>query len=145
LVDEELSTSDLGELVDGRVFVRGRVDELINSGGTKVDPRAVEAALAAHPAVVAALVFGLDDVELGQAPAAVVVTSTPVSTSDLQAHCASMISRRAIPKVIERVEALPLGPSGKPSRRLARESLVQSTGSLKSDRKCPVSGRDPNV
>ncbi|MBI4819096.1 MAG: AMP-binding protein [Deltaproteobacteria bacterium] len=145
LVDEELSTSDLVELVDGRVLVRGRVGDLINSGGTKIDPRTVEAALGAHPAVVAALVFGVDDVELGQAPAALVVTSTPVSASDLQTHCASIISRRAIPKIIERVETIPLGPSGKPSRRLARESLGQFIGSLKSDLKCPASGGDQNV
>ncbi len=60
IVDGWLHTGDLGLIDDrGYVFIRGRLREVINSGGFKVFPGDVEAALAKHPAVAECSVFGV--------------------------------------------------------------------------------------
>ncbi|MBO3749376.1 non-ribosomal peptide synthetase [Streptosporangiaceae bacterium NEAU-GS5] len=84
--DGWLRTGDLGTLTgDGELFLHGREDDVINRAGEKISPEDVEAALAADPRVADVVVFGADDVVLGQAVVALVVPADPgVSAGDLR-------------------------------------------------------------
>jgi len=121
-----LVTADAGTLTDGRVRVLGRRDAMINCGGSKIDPRRLEAVLVAHPSVAEALVVGLADATLGEIPAALLVARNNLHPSDaeLTAHCDKTLSRGCRPRRYQWVENLPLGSTGKPSPRLAREILL---------------------
>jgi acyl-CoA synthetase (AMP-forming)/AMP-acid ligase II len=76
--DGWLHTGDLGSYRDGRLFMASRRSDLILRGGENVYPAEIEAVLTEHPDVIECAVFGVDDADLGQAVAAVVVTSAPV-------------------------------------------------------------------
>jgi O-succinylbenzoic acid--CoA ligase len=79
-------TDDIGRLTDGGTLeVLGRADAVINTGGVKVDPVAVEALLRAHPAVADAAVRGVPDAEWGERVVAVVVAEAPSSPPTLDA------------------------------------------------------------
>jgi acyl-CoA synthetase (AMP-forming)/AMP-acid ligase II len=71
--DGWLRTGDLGSVVDGRLYMATRRSDLILRGGENVYPAEVEAVLDEHPAVLECAVFGVDDPDLGQAVAAIVV------------------------------------------------------------------------
>ena len=114
-------TSDVGELVDGRLVVHGRADDVIVTGGEKVAPAAVEAVLARHPAVVEAAVVGVPDVEWGQRVVAVVVLRAPLSLDQARDHVSASLPRAAAPRELRVLDALPLLASGKIDRmRLIR-------------------------
>ena len=116
-------TGDRGRFTaDGRLEVLGRADDVVVTGGEKVDPAAVEAALATHPAVAEAAAVGVPDPEWGQRVVAVVVLR-PGATLDLAAardHVAARLSRVAAPRELRVVDALPLLPSGKLDRAALR-------------------------
>ncbi|HEV8557486.1 MAG TPA: o-succinylbenzoate--CoA ligase [Actinophytocola sp.] len=110
-------TGDLGRLgSDGRLEVLGRVDDLINTGGVKVAATAVERVLAARPGVVEACVVGLPDPEWGQRVAAAVVGGSTVDDDDLRAAVRAELGAVAVPRVIRRVDRLPLRGPGKVDR-----------------------------
>ena len=114
-------TSDVGELVDGRLVVLGRADDLVVTGGEKVAPAAVEVALATHPSVVEVAVVGVPDPEWGSRVVAVAVLRGPLTLAQARDHVAARLSRVAAPRELRVVDALPLLPSGKIDRmRLAR-------------------------
>jgi O-succinylbenzoic acid--CoA ligase len=78
-------TDDLGRLRDdGILEVVGRADEVINTGGVKVDPRAVESLLRADPSVADAVVMGTSDSEWGERVVAIVVPSEPAAPPTLE-------------------------------------------------------------
>ena len=110
------TTSDVGGLVDGRLVVHGRADDVIVTGGEKVSPAAVEAALASHPAVVEAAVVGLADEEWGQRVVAVVVLRAPLTLAEAREHVAASLPRAHAPRELRVVDALPLLASGKIDR-----------------------------
>ena len=110
------TTSDVGELVDGRLVVHGRADDVIVTGGEKVAPSAVEAALASHPAVVEAAVVGLPDQEWGQRVVAVVVLRAPLTLAEAREHVTTSLPRAHAPRELRVVDALPLLASGKIDR-----------------------------
>ena len=118
-------TGDLGRLdVDGYLTVIDRIDDLIITGGENVSPTEIESVLAAHPAVAAAGVVGIDDRQWGEAvTAAVVLRDQTVRDSELMAFCNSRLPRYKCPKFIRRVDELPLNSSGKLLRRELRHSL----------------------
>ncbi len=104
----------------GRLHVEGRIKELIVSGGEKVAPAAVEAVLAAHPAVADAGVAGTPDPEWGEAVTAFVVERRPVSDYELLAFCRERLAGYQVPKRVVRVPTLPRNAAGKLQRsRLA--------------------------
>jgi O-succinylbenzoic acid--CoA ligase len=111
-------TSDLGEVTtDGQVTVHGRSDEMINTGGEKVSPTQVAAALEEHPAVREAAVFGEPDPTWGERVTAVVVPASPAAPPTLPAQRAALrerLPRYAIPQSLILVAAIPQLPSGKP-------------------------------
>ncbi|WP_349675470.1 MULTISPECIES: o-succinylbenzoate--CoA ligase [unclassified Pseudonocardia] len=116
---EGFRTGDLGELgPDGRLTVLGRADDVINTGGEKVAPAAVERALLALPGVGGACVVGLPDAEWGQVVAALVVTTDDGAPPDsaLQDAVRASCGRAAVPRTIRRAAAVPERGIGKPDR-----------------------------
>jgi O-succinylbenzoic acid--CoA ligase len=126
LVDGRYVTNDLGSVSGGRVTVVGRADDLIVTGGEKVAPAAVEAALAGHPGVREVAVTGVPDPEWGARVVAVVVPAGPVDLADLRDHVAATLGRHAAPSRLVVVDDLPRLALGKIDRtavrRLAQES-----------------------
>ncbi|NVI86773.1 AMP-binding protein, partial [Actinomadura sp. BRA 177] len=111
-------TQDLGAMEDGRLRVRGRVDDVINTGGEKVVAGEVAAALSRHPAVRDVVVVGRPDPEWGERVTAVVVPapSAAPELAELRAFVRETMPACAAPRELELVEAIPLLASGKPDR-----------------------------
>jgi long-chain acyl-CoA synthetase len=111
-------TSDLGELADGKVFLRGRAGDLINVAGRKVSPLVIESELACHPEVRACLVFGAPDrdAERNDSIVAAVVTKSSVSSEMLRRFLLDRIPAWQIPRDWWFVESLEANRVGKISR-----------------------------
>lgn len=115
-----MSSGDVGYLDDaGRLFVVGRDDEMIVSGGENVYPIEVEKTLAAHPEVAEAAVLGVDDEQYGQRLAAFVVLTEGASAGvdDLKVHVRENLANYKVPRSITVLESLPRGSTGKILRR----------------------------
>ena len=117
-----LRTGDLGRLdADGYLFITGRLKEIINRGGEKIVPGLVEQALLEHPAVAEAAVFGIPHAVLGETVAAAVVLlpgqdlDQPVK--QIRDFAATRLARFEVPQQIVIVDQIPLGATGKRSRR----------------------------
>lgn len=113
-------TGDLGRLDDeGRLWVEGRGDEMILSGGENVFPSEVESALLLHPSVDEALAFPVEDPRWQERVEAVFVSSGDVGISEdeLLAHCRRHLTPAKVPKRIREVDRILLTPTGKPDRR----------------------------
>jgi o-succinylbenzoate---CoA ligase len=112
-------TGDHGVLGhDGELYVRGRSDDVIVSGGENVDPLEVEAALSALPGVQAACVFGTPSARFGQVVTAVLVTGDRALSdpSHLAELLADRLARHKLPRRALITESLPLTASGKVDR-----------------------------
>jgi fatty-acyl-CoA synthase len=110
-----MASGDMGYLDDaGRLFVVGRDDEMIVSGGENVYPIEVEKTLASHPAVAEATVLGVDDAEYGQRLAAfVVLADRAASIDDLKQHVRDNLANYKVPRDITVLDELPRGSTGK--------------------------------
>ncbi|WP_219413195.1 o-succinylbenzoate--CoA ligase [Pseudonocardia nigra] len=119
-------TDDLGRWRDGRLEVLGRADDVINTGGEKVAPAAVERVLGAEPGVRAACVVGLPDAEWGQVVAAAVVLrpGDPVDENRLRSAVRAALGRAAVPRVVRGVDEIPLRGVGKPDRAAVARLLA---------------------
>lgn len=121
--DGWLHTGDLGRLdADGYLWVSGRADELIISGGENVRPEEVERVLLNHRAVVEAAVVGRPDPEWGEAVSAAVVPAEgrEVTAEELEEHCRRSLAPFKVPKAIVLTDELPRTASGKLRRRELR-------------------------
>lgn len=109
---------------DGRITVFGRGAVCINTGGEKVFPEEVEAALKAHPAVADAVVVGVPDEKWGQRVAAVVQPrpGADLTLASLEAHCRTRVAGYKIPRQLALVTEMVRHPSGKPDYRWAAET-----------------------
>ncbi len=115
-IDGLLSSGDVGHLDSaGRLFVDGRDDEMIVSGGENVFPREVEDLLADHDAVVEVAVIGVEDEEYGQRLKAFVVAAAEaeVSAEDLKSHVKTHLAAYKAPREVEFVDELPRNATGK--------------------------------
>ncbi|KMK64799.1 AMP-binding protein [Puniceibacterium sp. IMCC21224] len=118
--DEEgfQSIGDLGWLDDdGFLYLGGRRDDVINTGGVKVHPETVEAALLQHPDVTDAVVFGMPDRDWGERVVACVVLHAEVTSEVLQGFCAARLAPAQVPKVVRICDALPRDGFGKIRRK----------------------------
>jgi O-succinylbenzoic acid--CoA ligase len=110
-------TGDLGKVdASGRLIVRGRADDVINTGGHKVIPGEVAAALESCPGVRDVAVVGQPDPEWGERIIAVVVpddTANPPRLELLRLHVRERLPRYAAPSRVVVVDAVPMLPSGK--------------------------------
>jgi len=117
-----LRTGDLGYRDDdGCLYVVGRVDDTIVTGGENVHPATITDALRDCPGVEDAAVVGLDDPEWGQRVAAAVVGD--VSTATLADHCRNRLADFQRPKTVAIVDTLPRTASGTVDRTAVRERL----------------------
>lgn len=108
-------TQDLGELSGGRLRVRGRADDVINTGGEKVVAGEVAAVLSRHPGVKEVVVVGRPDPEWGQRVTAVVVpTGDRPSPAELRAFVRESLPAPAAPREVAYVTAIPMLATGKP-------------------------------
>jgi 2-furoate---CoA ligase len=120
-------TGDVGRLdADGDLWLLGRVDDMIVSGGENIHPLEVEDVLARHPQVAEVAVVGAPDPRLGHRVVAVVV-GDDVTGEDLDAWClaSTSLARFKRPREYRFVDALPKSPSGKILRRLLREEAAR--------------------
>ncbi len=115
--DGWLDTGDLGQVDDGGfVYLTGRAKDLIIRGGHNIDPRVIEDALLAHPAVAAAAAVGRPDRHSGEIPVAYIVPAGPgpFDEAELLAWAGTAIGEAAArPKHIYPVDAIPLTEVGK--------------------------------
>lgn len=127
IVDGWLRTGDIG-VIDARgyLYIRGRLREMINSGGFKLFPAEVETALGRHPDVAECAVFGVPDAKWGEAVnAAVVVQSGAAVEADaLIAFVKAELGSVKAPKRIWFVDHLERNAAGKVSRGGVRASLL---------------------
>jgi fatty-acyl-CoA synthase len=123
-----LNTGDLGRIdADGYVWLQGRAKDLIIRGGHNIDPLVIEAALAAHPAVLYAAAIGAPDCDKGEVPMAYVQLrpGERAEESDLLAHCRREISERAaVPRAVRVIDAMPLTAVGKIFKPQLRQDAV---------------------
>ena len=108
---------------DGVITIHGRGSASINSGGEKIFPEEVEAAVKACPGVYGAIVVGLPDERFGERVAAVVRMrdgAAPLTLEVLQDHCRSQIAGYKVPRQILLVDEIPLTAAGKPDTKAAK-------------------------
>lgn len=107
---------------DGTITVHGRGSASINSGGEKIFPEEVEAALKAHPEVYDAIVVGLPDDRFGQVVAVAVrlrADADSITLEELQDHCRTHIAGYKVPRRLLVVDEIPLTAAGKPDAKAA--------------------------
>lgn len=128
-------TSDRGQIVDGRLQVLGRLDDVIISGGIKVEPGPIEALLALNPLVSECAVVGLPDLQWGQAVTAVVVPASMPGLgrvdegailAQIRVYLEQKLSGAQCPKQVLLADALPYKGIGKVDRRALAQSLARA-------------------
>lgn len=123
LAEGWLRTGDLGRVdPEGHLWVAGRTDSRIVTGGVNVDPAEVEAVLLSHPAVREAVVVGVPDPEWGERVAAAVEPAAPdaVEGPALEALCRERLAGPKRPRRWTFLEKLPRTATGKPDREAVR-------------------------
>jgi acyl-CoA synthetase (AMP-forming)/AMP-acid ligase II len=121
VIDGLMSTGDVGHFDEaGRLFVDGRDDEMIVSGGENVFPREVEDLLAAHPAIEDVAVVGVPDAEFGQRLTAFVVrrNGAALDADAVREHVRANLARYKVPRDVEFLDELPRNATGKVLKRV---------------------------
>jgi fatty-acyl-CoA synthase len=134
-IDGLMSTGDVGHFdAGGRLFVDGRDDEMIVSGGENVFPAEVEELLATHPAIEEAAVIGVPDPEFHQRLAAFVVlrAGMRMTEDEVREFVRASLARFKVPRDVVFLSELPRNPAGKILKRSLRERhgqpVVSSSG-----------------
>lgn len=119
-----MSSGDVGYLDEaGRLFVVGRDDEMIVSGGENVYPIEVEKVIAGHPDVAEAAVLGVEDPQYGQRLAAFVVLAGTITADGLKAYVRENLANYKVPRDITVLDELPRNSTGKIDRRQLQEMV----------------------
>jgi fatty-acyl-CoA synthase len=120
IVEGLMSTGDLGHFdKHGRLFIDGRDDDMIVSGGENVFPREVEELLESHDDVVEAAVIGVDDPDFGQRLRAYVVRADVAELDEdgVRDFVKANLARYKVPRDVVFVDSLPRNPTGKVLKR----------------------------
>jgi acyl-CoA synthetase (AMP-forming)/AMP-acid ligase II len=120
MIDGLMSSGDVGRFdKEGRLFVEGRDDEMIVSGGENVFPKEVEDCLARHDAVVEVAALGVDDDDYGKRLRAFVVLrdGSSADEDELKAHVKENLARYKVPREIVVLDELPRNATGKVLKR----------------------------
>ena len=120
VIDGLMSSGDVGHFDEaGRLFVDGRDDEMIVSGGENVFPREVEDLVAALEGVEEVAMIGVEDADFGQRLRAFVVVAegATVSAADVQAHVKANLARFKVPREVVFLDELPRNATGKVLKR----------------------------
>jgi fatty-acyl-CoA synthase len=116
-----MSTGDVGHLdAAGRLFVDGRDDDMIVSGGENVYPREIEELLTAHEAITEAAVIGVPDPDFGSRLRAYVVAHPGAGLDEdaVREHVKANLARFKVPREVRFLDELPRNPAGKVVKRL---------------------------
>ncbi|MBK9181261.1 MAG: acyl-CoA synthetase [Acidimicrobiales bacterium] len=116
---------------DGTITVFGRGSVSINSGGEKIFPEEVEAALKACPGVFDAVVVGIPDERWGERVVAVVKVRDPEhppALDEVRAQCEEHLARYKLPRELVVVDDVVRSPSGKPDYRWAKATALEALG-----------------
>ncbi len=116
---------------DGEITVFGRGSQVVNTGGEKVFPEEVEAALKAHAGVFDAVVVGVPDDRFGERVAALVVwrEGSDPDLDSLRAHTRTAVAGYKVPKEIHVLDAVQRTPAGKPDYRWAKARATELSAS----------------
>jgi acyl-coenzyme A synthetase/AMP-(fatty) acid ligase len=120
-------TSDLAELKDGLVFLRGRLSDQINVAGHKLLPETVEHALLAHPQVRECLVFGAPSRDAGRTEMVVAVVASDASEMELRQFLLQTLPAWQVPREWRFVDSLTTNERGKISRAEWRQRYENKT------------------
>ena len=115
-----VSSGDVGHFdAAGRLFIDGRDDEMIISGGENVFPREVEDLLYQHPAVLEAAAVGVPDEQFGQRLSVFVVVreGAALSEEDVKQYVRENLARYKVPRTVAFLDELPRNPTGKVLKR----------------------------
>jgi fatty-acyl-CoA synthase len=124
MVDGLMSSGDVGHFDEnGRLFIDGRDDEMIVSGGENVFPAEVEELLAQHDSISEAAVIGVEDEKFGQRLKAFVVTrgGNSLSEDDVKGYVKENLARYKVPREVVFVDELPRNATGKVLKRELEE------------------------
>lgn len=122
-------TGDYGCLTDsGDLVLAGRVSSFVNVAGRKVQPDEVERILREIPGVTDARVLAAPDVSRGEQIAAVVAGPAAVTLASIRLHCARRLAPHKIPRIVVRVDRIPLTARGKTDHRALSELVQQQHG-----------------
>ncbi len=124
IIDGLLSSGDVGHFdASGLLFVDGRDDDMIVSGGENVYPAEIENLLLERADIADAVVIGVDDADFGQRLRAFVVLAegTTVAETEIKAHVRANLARYKVPREIIFLDELPRNPTGKVLRRKLAE------------------------
>jgi fatty-acyl-CoA synthase len=124
VIDGLMSTGDVGHFDQaGRLFIDGRDDDMIVSGGENLFPGEVDELLVTHPQVQEAAVIGVDDEEFGRRLAAFVVVRDggELSAEEVKEFVRANLARFKVPRDVVFLDELPRNPTGKVLKRRLRE------------------------
>ncbi len=124
IIDGLMSSGDVGYFdEDGLLYVSGRDDEMIVSGGENVFPAEVEDLLSGHPEVIEATALGVEDKEWGHRLRAFVVKAegATIDEAALKEYVKSNLARYKVPREVIFIDELPRNPTGKILKRELRE------------------------
>jgi fatty-acyl-CoA synthase len=127
IIDGYMSSGDMGHFDEnGLLFVDGRDDDMIVSGGENVFPQEVENLLAEHDAVSDAAVVGVDDVDFGKRLRAFVVLNPGAAQNaeQLKLYVKNNLARHKVPRDVVFIDELPRNATGKLLRRILVEMDV---------------------
>ena len=109
-------TDDLAEIVDDEVTLAGRVSDLINTAGKKVNPREVEQIILQMDGVRQVKVYGAPAGARGDVVAAAIVAEPDITRDRVRAYCAARLSAHKVPRIVKLIEQLPVDERGKVKR-----------------------------
>jgi acyl-CoA synthetase (AMP-forming)/AMP-acid ligase II len=124
VIDGLLASGDVGHFdAGGRLFIDGRDDDMIVSGGENVFPGEVEDLLAGHEAIAEAAVFGVEDEEFGQRLMAVVVAreGASLTADEVRSYVKANLAGYKVPRDVEFADELPRTSTGKVLKRALKE------------------------
>ncbi|EID12901.1 long-chain-fatty-acid--CoA ligase FadD2 [Mycolicibacterium phlei] len=134
IIDGLMSSGDVGYFDEnGLLYVSGRDDEMIVSGGENVFPAEVEDLISGHPEVIEATAIGVDDKEWGQRLRAFVVKAegSDLTEDDIKKYVRDHLARYKVPREVIFVDELPRNPTGKILKRELREMVVDENAEKK--------------
>ncbi len=124
---DAIRTGDLGRIDErGRVFLTGRLKDLIISGGLNVAPAEIEAVACEHPGILTAVVVGIPDERWGETPVVVAVPARDngVAASDVLRHCRRELTSFKRPTAAALVDVLPATGIGKSAKAVIRQQIL---------------------
>nr|PZN23586.1 MAG: acyl-CoA synthetase [Mycolicibacterium hassiacum] len=130
IVDGLMSSGDVGYFDEhGLLYVSGRDDEMIVSGGENVFPAEVEDLISGHPEVVEATAIGVEDKEWGQRLRCFVVKAegSNLTADDIKNYVRQNLARYKVPRDVIFIDKLPRNPTGKVLKRELREMKVEES------------------